>query len=561
MNHTTNASLAKQISTVAAWVGDTFRTKLGKRIVTVELPPAVRSGLAREAKQAKSLLTRAVLSLVPAGPRARLEVRAELKVFNRRLGNALSVLSASERNPQEVKNALGKFVQDAQGLIRLGADFEQALGGQLDLALKKFEYPQLVALAAGAVSVLTSDIHAEYLQGDRNETRLALQQIAERADTLLQAMQARREVANVDLGQTFQALASSARSGSLGDALGRAEQVYQALQNLSGVYQAQDSRLDDAGERKAFLDEHLSLAVGNLSAEEQAAMKAFFAQADVQNLSLACRDLGALQSMVARQPKLAARLDTMAQAMEMLTRATGNPMPVRAPEIQASHVGSDLSEQAVSAILGHFGVVVGGNGKASLSAEFIPKHEGIRLNNFSSPTFSRPSEDDGRFSETFVKDIGRASYTIDGKVMDKGSPDVTKQALIDFAQNDVMTMAASKAANQMLILSVNALLTLPPGVLSLPDGRVFRPTAGDAAHSSMHFAIGRNATGEITVMGRMEYSDIKQVVEVDANGQSPRIDMVPGGEMAFSIEVTIAADGAFRVSRQPEFEFGSFIAA
>lgn len=141
-----------------------------------------------------------------------------------------------------------------------------------------------------------------------------------------------------------------------------------------------------------------------------------------------------------------------------------------------------------------------------------------------------------------------------GTLMDKQDPAATKDALLEFAGSPAMAMAVSRVANQMLQRGVvDALLHVDRGAVRLPDGRSVRPIGGDAALSVMTFVIGKNAAGEITVAGHEEYTQISRVKDFENRS----INVKPGGEMSYTVEITLAADGTFRVSQAPEIRVSS----
>lgn len=358
-----------------------------------------------------------------------------------------------------------------------------------------------------------------------------------RLETSVESLQALREEAHATFQQSISDFVAAARSAKLGDAVDSAARAHQALQTLSRTHDVQPSYVDTA--------------IAALPQEDREALAAFFAQPDARGLANVCSDLGAGQALAERDPALAKQLNGMSVMLAMIARAADSPIPKRDRVAAGTRPGSDLSPEASAAIFGHFSIVVGKGGlpgplPTRLAQHYADKFQGLIP--------KKPSETDPSVNSWFEKDIGRASYVIDGKPMDKKNTAATKAALLAISGSPEMAMAVSRIANQRLLINMfDLLLRQDDGAIRLPDGRSIHPQGGDAGQSKIHIDINKNQNGEIIVIGRTDYTDINRVKD----SKDYSIDVEPGAEIHYSVEITLSADGSPRISRPLEFQISS----
>lgn len=636
-----NALPSQHFSTLSTPFGDSPLGRLGTVNVIAKTPLGARARCERFADQVKSLARRTALELAPATVRANAEVRAATKAFSAHLGDvlgALSLVDAGLPSEEDVSKALTALLCDAQGLVRHGLSFEEALNKRLELHLGQLDQTLLAAVAKGARSESVATILVEHQAHPKaaetlciiaNRAAAQLSQQVERdirdhlltgmADLMAQdsantpdqftekylamtenvvagltslekagvasfpdgvsgaarkhideaiaqlpdtnrarlsaaidALGPQQKAAQAGFQQAITAFATASKTGNLGDILDHAEAARQALNTLSRTHQVIENTCSNAEQMATFRQSCVNDAIAELPQEDRKAIAEFFAQPDARGLANVCSDLGAGQALADRDPALAKRLNGMSTTLTIIARAAGSPIPERAPVPTATRPGSDLSPEASAAIFGHFSIVVGKGGlpcplPTRLAQQFADKFQRSIPNN--------NSQEDPQFNHWFVIDIPRAIYVIDGATMQKKDKASTKAALLKLAGSAEMAMKASQIANQVLLRRVTDMATTD-GLILLPDGRSVHPAGGSAGTTKMSFELKKNPAGEIVITGRNDFTDLNWVN--DRNQEY--IDVAPGAEIHYSVEITLLADGTPRISRMPEIQISALAA-
>jgi len=474
-------------------------------------------------------------------------LRAEVDLRTGRLADTLD----------RAQHAVGEYLASTGSGGTDGHTMAQAIidGGIASAALAKHaDVHRLVAAARTpeALALMRVQVEALFRQEPGFVARLSNEDLGKLDKSLKQlgleelktttSMEISRRKAATDaaFAPAVSAFGAAVQQGTLQTVLGAAVHVFAAMQSLSMVYQDLGTELADIPAQKAFIQVRIDEAVARLPEPTQQLLRGFFAQTDVREIAHACLDIGGSMAMVERDPKGAIAMNNMGDTLKMMAAALHAPIPDRVPGSALEPPGGNLSLNAATALSGHFGVALGlapPERQEAFSARYL------------SHLPAAPSDTDPNFDSWFVKDIGRASYRIAGREMSRSDPQSTKAALLQLAGSPQMAMKVSHVANQMLVRGVtDSLIADESGVVRLRDGRAVRPQGGQAGQMVMAFEISRNEAGEITVTGRTDYTAIARVALCDS-GDS--IDVVPGGEVRFSVGITIGRDGAARVSQPP----------